>query len=303
MSTQPCYEPACTDADSAAVELVIEPRSRDLGGFSVRRLLPAARRRMVGPFIFFDEMGPAAFAPGQGIDVRPHPHIGIATITYLFDGTIMHRDSLGYVQPIEPGAVNLMTAGRGIVHSERAGPDRDVESTLHGIQSWIALPDGAEEIEPAFEHVPADALPAVDVRGGARVRVIIGTAYGAASPVPAYSPTVYVEAELPTGASLKLPDDVPERAAFVVSGALEIEREHYEPGSMAVFREDRPATLAASAPSRVMLLGGAPVGSRHIWWNFVSSSRERIEQAKRDWKQGRFAPVEGDDEFIPLPDQ
>ncbi len=301
MSIQPCYEPECTSGDGA-VELLIDPRTRDLGGFEVRRLLPSGRRRMVGPFIFLDEMGPAEFSPGQGIDVRPHPHIGIATITYLFDGTIMHRDSLGITQPIEPGAVNLMTAGRGIVHSERAGPDRAQRSRLHGIQSWIALPDEAEEIEPAFDHVPADALPAVAVRGGATVHLIMGEAFGAASPVPTYSPTLYAEARLPTGARLTVPD-VPERAAFIVSGALEIEREHYEAGALVVFRSGRPAVLDASVDSRVMLLGGEPVGQRHIWWNFVSSSRERIEQAKRDWKEERFGKVVDDeDEFIPLPD-
>lgn len=302
MSTQPCYEPVC-ETGAGAVELVIEPRTRDLGGFAVRRVLPSARRRMVGPFIFLDEMGPAAFPAGEGINVRPHPHIGIATITYLFDGEIMHRDSLGVEQAIRPGAVNLMTCGRGIVHSERSGADRDVDSTLHGIQSWIALPDGAEEIEPAFEHIAAESLPAVDVRGGARVKLIMGSGFGATSPVPTYSPTLYAEAHVPTGAKLALPDDVTERGVLVVSGALEIEREHFEPGSMAVIRTGAAVTLNASADAHVLIVGGEPVGPRHIWWNFVSSSKERIEQAKRDWTEGNFDPVPGDDEFIPLPER
>lgn len=301
MSTQPCFEPACTQA-TGKVELQITPRSRDLGGFSVRRVLPSAERRMVGPFIFFDEMGPAVFPPGEGIDVRPHPHIGIATITYLFDGEIMHRDSLGYAQPIRPGAINLMTAGRGIVHSERAGSDRDIEASMHGIQSWIALPDGMEETDPAFAHTPADELPEISV-DGASVRLILGQAYGAESPVRTYSETLYAEIRLPAGGRLTLPRDVTERAVYVVSGNVALDGAEYGTGVMAVLRPGAPIELEATADSRLMLIGGEPVGERTIWWNFVSSSRERIEQAKRDWAEGRFDGVEGDDEFIPLPEQ
>ncbi len=301
MSTQPCYEPICSADEGNKVELRITPRTRDLGGFSVRRVLPAAERKMIGPFIFFDEMGPAVFPPGQGIDVRPHPHIGIATITYLFEGEIMHRDSLGYTQPIRPGAVNLMTAGSGIVHSERAGSDRDVESAMHGIQSWIALPDGMQEIDPAFEHIAADALPEIRV-GDATVRLILGEAYGAGSPVRTYSRTLYLEAGLPPGARLSLPDDVTERAVYVVSGNVRLDGEDYGTGTMAVFRTGAPIELEATADSRLMVVGGEPVGRRTIWWNFVSGSAERIEQAKRDWQAGRFGGIEGDDEFIPLPE-
>jgi len=301
MSTQPCFEPICTE-HAGQVELVVTPRARDLGGFCVRRVLPSAERKMIGPFIFFDEMGPAVFPPGEGIDVRPHPHIGIATITYLFDGEIMHRDSLGYALPIRPGAVNLMTAGRGIVHSERAGSDRDVESSMHGIQSWIALPAGMEETEPAFVHTPADELPEIGV-GEATVRLILGQAFGAASPVQTYSKTLYAEVRLPAGGRLELPLEFTERAFYVVTGNIALDGEEYGTGTMAVLRTGAPVELEATANTRLMLIGGEPVGERTIWWNFVSSSKERIEQAKADWREGRFDDVEGDDEFIPLPDR
>jgi redox-sensitive bicupin YhaK (pirin superfamily) len=301
MSTQPAFQPVCTRTHGP-VAVRIVPRSRDLGGFSVRRVLPSSERQMVGPFIFFDEMGPAVFPPGEGIDVRPHPHIGIATITYLFDGEIMHRDSLGYALPIRPGAVNLMTAGRGIVHSERAGSDRDVESSMHGIQSWIALPDGLEEIEPAFTHTPAADLPEVSV-DGATVRLILGEAFGAASPVRSYSKTLYAEVRLPAGGRFALPGDLTDRAVYVVSGNVAVGDEEYGTGVMAVFRTGAPVELEAAADTRLMLIGGGPVGERAIWWNFVSSSEARIEQAKEDWREGRFDRVEGDDGFIPLPEQ
>lgn len=300
MSTQPCFEPVCTET-RGRVEVVITPRPRDLGGFSVRRVLPAPDRHMVGPFIFFDEMGPAVFPAGEGIDVRPHPHIGIATITYLFDGEIMHRDSLGYAQPIRPGAVNLMTAGRGIVHSERAGSDRDVETSMHGIQSWIALPDGMEEIAPAFAHTPADRLPEV-AADGVTLRLILGEAFGAASPVRTYSKTLYAEALMPAGERLVLPLEFTDRAVYVVSGSVTVDGEEYGTGVMTVLRTGAPVELVAAADTRLMLLGGEPVGERTIWWNFVSSSKERIEQAKRDWREGRFDRIEGDDELIPLPE-
>jgi redox-sensitive bicupin YhaK (pirin superfamily) len=257
---------------------------------------------MVGPFVFLDHMGPAIFPPGQGIAVRPHPHIGLATITYLFEGEIMHRDSLGIVQRIQAGAVNLMTAGRGIVHSERATEDLAVTSRLHGIQSWLALPLELEETAPAFVHYPAGALPQVAL-GDATVRVIMGEAYGARSPVTTYSPTLYLEARLPPGAELALPTDASERAVYVAEGVIGIAGREYAEGKLAVARSGAGVRLRAASSSRVMVVGGEPLGPRHIWWNFVSSSKERIEQAKRDWAGGRFDKVPGDDEFIPLPER
>jgi redox-sensitive bicupin YhaK (pirin superfamily) len=301
MSVQPCNEPDCTTA-VGAIELAIEPRVRSLGEFDVRRVLPAAKRRMVGPFVFFDHMGPAVFPPGKGIAVRPHPHIGLATITYLFEGQIMHRDSLGYAQLIEEGAVNLMTAGRGIVHSERASDDLAVTSQLHGIQSWLALPLELEEIPPSFIHYSAATLPELTI-DGCTVRLIMGVAYGQRSPVLTHSPTLYAEARLPARARLKLPPEASERAAYVVAGRVTIAGRDYAEGTMAVAATGAPVELRAAIDSRVMLIGGEPLGARHIWWNFVSSSKERIEQAKRDWAEGRMGKVEGDDEFIPLPER
>jgi redox-sensitive bicupin YhaK (pirin superfamily) len=289
-------------ASPSPIELTIEPRVRSLGEFDVRRVLPAAERRMVGPFVFLDHMGPAVFPPGQGIAVRPHPHIGLATITYLFEGEIMHRDSLGYVQPIQAGAVNLMTAGRGIVHSERASDDLAVTSRLHGIQSWLALPLDLEEMEPGFVHYAAASLPELAL-GGATMRVIMGAAYGARSPVATYSPTLYLEVRLPAGAELALPNDASERAAYVTEGAVAIGGREYGEGTLAVARTGADVRVRATEPSRLMVVGGEPLGPRHIWWNFVSSSKQRIEQAKRDWAEGRLGKVPGDDEFIPLPDR
>ncbi len=284
------------------IELTIEPRIRSLGEFDVRRVLPSAERRMVGPFVFLDHMGPAVFPPGKGIAVRPHPHIGLATITYLFEGEIMHRDSLGYTQLIQAGAVNLMTAGRGIVHSERASDDLAVTSRLHGIQSWLALPLEHEEMEPGFIHYPTTSLPELSL-GGATVRVIMGAAYGARSAVATYSPTLYLEMRLPAGTELALPKDVSERAAYVVEGAVTVAGVEYREGAMLVARTGADVRLRASVPSRVMVVGGEPLGPRHIWWNFVSSSKERIEQAKRDWTENAMGKVPGDDEFIPLPER
>lgn len=283
------------------VDLVLRPRERDLGEFTVRRVLPAARRRAVGPFVFFDHMGPAEFPPGKGISVRPHPHIGIATITYLFEGQIMHRDSLGVTQPIEAGAVNLMTAGRGIVHSERAGDDLDTTSRLHGIQSWIALPADKEEIEPAFEHIPAGELPEFE-QDGCTIRVIMGECLGRRSPVPAYSETLYLDVVMQDGGSIALPADWSEFAVYVVEGSVNIDGEVYESGAMAIAAGGGSLSATASADSRVMVIGGDSVGERHIYWNFVHSSEARIEKAKDDWREGRFEMVPGDDEFIPLPD-
>ena len=287
--------------NDGAIELVVEPKERDLGEFSVRRVLPAPRRRSVGPFVFFDHMGPADFPPGKGIAVRPHPHIGLATITYLFAGEIMHRDSLGYVQPIRAGAVNLMTAGRGIVHSERAGDDLDEHSHLHGIQSWMALPLDKEEIEPAFEHVPADALPELEV-SDCQVRIIMGECFGARSPVTTHSETLYFELVMPEGAEIELPKEPAELAFYVVSGYVSADGRDYAPGVMPIVRRGNTLRIHAVERSRIMVIGGEPLGERHIYWNFVSSSRERIEQAKDDWREGRFGKVPGDDEFIPLPD-
>lgn len=287
---------------TSAIDLVIKPRETDLGEFTVRRALPAARRRMVGPFIFFDHMGPATFPPGSGIAVRPHPHIGIATITYLFEGEIMHRDSLGFAQPIQAGAVNLMTAGRGIVHSERAGNDLDETAKLHGIQSWMALPDSDEECEPAFRHFPAADLPELDI-DGCTVRIIMGQCFGETSPVTTYSHTLYMECLLPSGRELTIPADVDELAAYVVSGDVAVSGSNYKGGVLLVANSGEPLEIQAAEDSRVMIIGGEPLGERHIWWNFVSSSRERIEQAKDDWRGGRFDPVPGDDEFIPLPER
>lgn len=290
----------------AAVETVIVPRSSDLGGgFQVRRALPSAQRRMVGPFVFFDQMGPALLGIGEGLDVRPHPHIGLATVTYLFTGEILHRDSLGTVQPIRPGAVNWMTAGRGIVHSERTPPElRPVEASLFGIQVWVALPRRHEEAAPGFVHHGEDALPVLDAEG-VRLRVVAGELFGARAPVPALSELFYVDAQLAPGAALSLPAEHEERAAYVVDGTV-TESEGggaFTAGQLVVFRLGASITLrAGAAAARLMLLGGEPMdGPRRIWWNFVSSSRERIEQAKADWQAGRFDPVPGESECIPLP--
>src|SRR5512138_2320846 len=270
------------------VELVIQPRLRDIGDFAVRRILPYAKRRMIGPFVFLDEFGPVTLPAGQGIDVRPHPHIGLATVTYLFEGEILHRDSLGSVQAIRPGAVNWMTAGRGIVHSERSGAaERAREKPPHGMQSWVALPLAQEECAPGFIHHGAADLPVIE-RDGAWLRLIAGHAYGERAKVAGASDLFYLHAELEAGAEVDLPDDHAERAFYVVSGGLSVDGADYAPATMGVVRPG-PARLTATAASRIMLLGGAPLeGPRHIWWNFVSSSPERIERAKADWKAGRF---------------
>ena len=290
-----------TLATDNCVDLIIKPRERDLGEFTVRRVLPAAKQRMVGPFVFFDHMGPAEFPPGQGVAVRPHPHIGLATITYLFEGEIMHRDNLGFAQPIHAGAVNLMTAGRGIVHSERAGDDLDETSHLHGIQSWMALPRDEEEREPAFVHYPAAELPELEI-DGCTVRVIMGECFGERSPVTTFSDTLYLECVIPAGHQITIPGDAGELAAYVVSGEVGLAGASYGGGVMLVAKQGQALPLRAEQDSRVMIIGGEPLGERHVWWNFVSSSRERIEQAKDDWREGRFGLVPGDDEFIPLPE-
>ena len=286
------------------IELVIEPRRRDLGGFEVARLLPASQRRMVGPFIFLDRMGPAEFAPGlpRSADVRPHPHIGLSTLTYLFAGEIMHRDSVGSEQAIRPGEVNWMTAGRGITHSERFERARREGGRMDGLQAWVALPREAEESEPAFSHHPVAALPETS-EGGVRRRVIAGEAWGARSPVRTHSPLFYVDCALAAGARTALPGGYAERAVYVIEGEVEAGGTRVAGGRLLVLAKGADPVIAARSPARVMLLGGEPVGERFIEWNFVSSSRERIEQAKADWRAGRMKlPLLDDREFIPLPD-
>jgi len=283
---------------------LIRGRVRDLGGFSVSRTLPSMTRRLVGPFVFWDHMGPATLEPGHGMDVRPHPHINLATVTYLFAGEIVHKDSLGSDQAIRAGDLNWMNAGRGIVHSERTGDAlRKSGSTVHGIQSWVALPKELEESEPSFQHVAGKSLPELG-QPGVRMRIIAGTAFGATSPVHVLSPLFYVEARLDAGAELALPDEYTERAAYVVEGTIDCGGEKTQANTMAVAEEGSRATIRALERSHVLLLGGASLGQRHVWWNFVSSSKDRLERAKREWKEGAFPKVPGDDiEFIPLPEE
>jgi redox-sensitive bicupin YhaK (pirin superfamily) len=299
------HDPVAGDAFSCdAIEQVIVPRAHDLGGFEVRRALPSARRQMVGPFIFFDQMGPADFLVGNGIDVRPHPHIGLATVTYLFDGEIYHRDSLGTAQPIRPGDVNLMTAGRGIVHSERTEQEvRAKGSRLYGIQSWMALPKSHEEDAPGFSHIEASALPRIEGEGK-RVRVVIGSLYGVTAPTAFPHESFYAEAVLAPGAVLPLDPTHDERAVYIASGQVDIAGQSFPAGQLLVFRPGDRISILAESQSRVMLLGGEPMdGPRHIWWNFVSSSKERIDQAKAEWRANKFDIVPGDEtEFIPLPE-
>jgi redox-sensitive bicupin YhaK (pirin superfamily) len=299
----PQAEALATSAEADPIELVIMPRARDLGGFEVRRALPSGRRRMVGPFIFFDQMGPSDFLPGTGIDVRPHPHIGLATLTYLFRGEILHRDSLGSVQPIRPGDVNWMTAGRGIVHSERTPlQSRTSGASLFGIQAWVALPADAEESEPSFTHHAAASLPVVEDRG-LRLRLIAGRLFDERSPVATRSETLYADAELGAGAVLPLDPGHEERAIYVVAGEVEIGRRKHVQGRLLVLKPGEASSVRAFGPARLLLLGGDTMdGPRHIWWNFVSSRKERIEQAKSDWREGQFEPVPDEIEFIPLPE-
>jgi redox-sensitive bicupin YhaK (pirin superfamily) len=305
MSWLPDKDPVLGDVKSCdALELVIVPRTRDLGdGFEVRRALPHGKRQMVGPFIFFDHFGPVQFMAGNGMDVRPHPHIGLATVTYLFDGSIMHRDSEGNIQEIQPGAMNLMTAGRGIAHSERTPevPRKSGQKML-GLQSWIALPAGSEEIAPSFQHYAAADLPTITDRGFT-ARIIAGRSFGASSPVAMVSPWFYTEVSAEQGATVPLDPDHEERAIYLVDGEIEIVGDRFEGPRLLIFRPGDRITLRTLRPTRMMFLGGdALEGPRHIWWNFVSSSKERIEQAKEDWKRGRFAHVPHETEFIPLPE-
>jgi redox-sensitive bicupin YhaK (pirin superfamily) len=304
MSWLPSKDPILGDTRSCnALELVIVPRARDLGGFEVRRALPHARRQMVGPFIFFDQFGPVQFVAGQGMDVRPHPHIGLATVTYLFDGRVMHRDSEGNIQEIMPGAMNLMTAGRGIAHSERT-PDvaRMTGQSMLGLQSWIALPSDREEIEASFQHFDAAILPVVE-DGGLRARIVAGSAFGASAPVGMLSDWFYVEVALDPGVAAPLDADHEERAIYLVDGEIDIAGDRFEGPRLLIFRPGDRIMVRATRRSRMMFLGGTGMeGPRYIWWNFVSSRKERIEQAKEDWRTGRFSPVPGETEFIPLPE-
>jgi redox-sensitive bicupin YhaK (pirin superfamily) len=291
-------------SDTPAVEQILEAHTRRIDSFTVARVLPSVGRRLVGPFAFFDHFGPTVLLPGEGLDVRPHPHINLATVTYLFEGEILHRDSLGSRQAIQPGAINWMTAGSGIVHSERTPPElRHSGSNLHGIQLWVALPREAEETAPAFHHHPAGTLPALE-RDGMRLRLLVGSAYGLTSPVAVFSPMVYAEVQLPAGGRLELPAEHRERAVYVVDGTVACGQELGERGHMLVFAPGGIPVVQAQAAARVMLIGGAPLeGPRTIWWNFVSSSKERIEKAKADWREGRFPRVPGDEtEFIALPE-
>jgi redox-sensitive bicupin YhaK (pirin superfamily) len=288
-----------------AIEMIIAPRQRDIGSFEVRRALPYAKRRMVGPFIFFDHMGPAKFAPGKGIDVRPHPHIGLATVTFLFDGEIHHRDSLGFHQPIKPGDVNWMTAGRGIVHSERTGPETRVAGhTLHGIQTWLALPKEHEETEPAFHHHPKDTLPRIE-QDGASLTLIAGSAYGETSPVQTFTDMFYLGGTLDAGADLPLTGDHEERAVYVVDGSATLDGQTLDQGQMAVITPGASVQVRSQDGAKIMLASGAKMdGDRLIWWNLVASDQSLIDRAKREWKDGACPKVPGDeDEFIPLPEE
>jgi redox-sensitive bicupin YhaK (pirin superfamily) len=288
------------------IDLVIDQRRKDLGGFEVGRVLPFAKRRMVGPFIFFDHMGPVEFAAGvpRTVDVRPHPHIGLSTVTYLFEGEITHRDSVGAVQPIHPGEVNWMTAGRGVTHSERFDALRAAGGVMHGIQAWVALPAEDEETDPAFaNHGPADLPTYESPDGKLWARLIAGRAFGAEARVKTHSPMFYVHWRLKAGGRAQLEAEYPERAAYVVQGAVEVDGRRFDAGRMLVFAPGRPVLVTALTDAIVMLLGGEPLGERFIEWNFVSSSKDRIEQAKADWRAGRMKLPDADhDEFIPLPE-
>ena len=297
--------PPASDDSQSAVMVTLEPKPRDLGdNFMVRRALPAAEKRMVGPFIFWDEFGPARFEAGKGLDVRPHPHINLATVTYLFEGEIFHRDTLGSAQAISPGDVNWMNAGRGIAHSERTREElRAGGSPIAGIQSWVALPEAHEESAPFFKHHAQGELPTLE-EDGKRARVIAGSLWGKRSPVETHSEMFYADVQLDAGAALPLDAEYEERGLYLTQGEIEIAGDRFARGRLLVFRPGDAITIKALAPARFMLLGGANLGPRHIWWNFVSSRKERIEQAKQDWKAGRFGTVSGDEkEYIPLPEQ
>ena len=292
-----------TSDGQSLIELTIPSREADIGGFNVRRLLPYVKRRMLGPFIFLDHMGPAQFGIGEGMDVRPHPHIGLATVTYLFEGEIIHKDTLGSNQAITPGAVNWMTSGHGISHSERTGvTERGHLHNVHGLQSWVALPKEFEEKAPEFFHHEASSMPHLDLNG-VHLRVLSGEAYGMAAPTKIYSPMFYVEAKMKAGSSLELPAQYLERGAYIIQGNINIGGTKIQPQTLPVFLPRGPIKIEAETEAHLVLLGGEPLPEkRFIWWNFVSTSQERIEQAKQDWAEGRFGKIPGDDhEFVPLP--
>jgi redox-sensitive bicupin YhaK (pirin superfamily) len=296
----PDLDPNCPDA----LEMVIVPRTGDIGNFEVFRALPFRKKRMVGPFIFWDQMGPGEFLTGQGVDVRPHPHIGLSTVTYLFDGSLHHRDSLGTDQTIHPGAINLMTAGKGIVHSERTGVEvRQGPSRLFGIQSWLAQPKPREDSRPTFHHQSKEELPSHQEKG-LKFRVLMGEAYGIKSPIPTDWDTLYLDVQMKSGARIQIPTETEERAIYVLDGKTRVAGREFEPRQMLVLRPGREVVVEAVEATRLMVLGGAAMdGPRYIWWNFVSSDKERLEQAKADWKEGRFPSVPGDEnDFIPLPE-
>jgi hypothetical protein len=305
MSTLPADEPHCVDpSDAHAIDLVIEGRPRDVGTIIVARVLPSPRRHMVGPFVFLDHLGPVALAPGVGFDVRPHPHIGLSTVTYFLAGENVHRDSLGTVQTNRPGDLNLMTAGRGIVHSERADPAfRASGGAMHGVQIWLALPDAHEDDPPSFEHHPVATLPAIAPADGVRGRVLIGAAFGARAPVRHPSDPLLVDLELAAGAAFEVPGGIAERAVFVIEGELQIADQALGANQLAVLGGGRPVRAAASAPTRALILGGPQLGPRFVEWNFVSSSRDKIDRARELWKAQQFAKIPTDSvEFIPWPE-
>lgn len=294
-----CPVESCTPC--AALRAILHPVDRDLGGFSVRRLLPAETVKGVGPFVFFDHLGPATFPPGQGLDVRPHPHIGLTTVTYLFDGEILHRDNLGHVQAIRAGEINWMIAGRGIAHSERTPPElRAAGHAVHALQLWVALPEEFEETAPAFIHYDAGQLPMLD-RPGFTVRVMIGEAFGMASPVATFSPTLYLEIRAQKGAAIPLPDSVEELGVYVVAGTFHARDRRIATHSLAVFDPVPGVTLTATEEGCLVMIGGRPLGKRTVWWNLVATRRELIERAKAEWRAGLFAPIPGETEYIPLP--
>ena len=301
MSQLEALEPTCPKNHSSGIKIKVESAPHDLGGFSVRRVLPAPEVRSVGPFVFFDEMGPAEFPPGQGINVRPHPHIGLSTVTFLFDGEIMHKDSIGFEQAIQPGAVNLMTAGKGIVHSERTSEERMANGQkLHGLQVWMALPTDQQEIDPAFVHYPAEQIPVVE-RDNIKTTVVIGAYGGQESAVEVLPDTLYLVQELPAGTEQSLSFSQEEIGVYVVSGTIEVNGCGLQPGSMAVV-DPNQIEISNGEAATIVIVGGEHLGNRYKFWNFIHSDRSRIDQAKQDWAEGRFDMIEGDDEFIPLPE-
>ncbi len=304
MSFHETGDAACENRSCPGIKTVIRPKAKDIGGFEVRRALPSAQARTVGPFIFFDQMGPAIFTSGAGIDVRPHPHIGLATLTWLVEGEIMHRDSLGYVQPIRPGEVNWMTAGKGIVHSERTPDDvRAAGHTLLGLQVWMALPSGKQEIAPSFQHYSAADIPTTET-DGCIITVVAGDAWGQTSPVSVYSRTLYADVRMSAGAKLNIPSSHEERALYVVKGEVQIGEEIFGEATMVVLRDDETVPIYSQAGAHLAVIGGDKLKHpRRLWWNFAHTDMAMIEKAKERWKSGKFDMVEGDDEYIPLPDR